>query len=183
MRQIIKINSSNLETSLVKDLLMNCAKEYCTIWREPPWNEDFWKEDEVYKTMIEEIKKPLGECILYYQEETGKVMAFTWGYQIDEISAKNIFDSDDVVNFIANKKAFYIDELGVGSNFRKQGIALKISFEIMKDIINDKFDMIFLRTDLDALPAVNLYKKLGLEDSKIRDPKYPNRSYFFKNLK
>ena len=38
-----------------KDLLESWAKLYCEIWKEPPWNEDFWVPEKVAEDLTMEM--------------------------------------------------------------------------------------------------------------------------------
>lgn len=53
----------------------SCAKLYCQVWAEHPWNEHFWKEEEVLKDMEKELAKTGAEGFIAWKygelEESG----------------------------------------------------------------------------------------------------------------
>lgn len=183
-------------------VLINCANLYCNIWKESPWNEDFWKTDEVLVEMKNQLAKRGAEGILalyerelyYYEYENHHdlfslperpdqdqllvVVGFTWGYRITRSMARQISGSkllDDV--FKRKGPVYYIDELGVASEFRdkKIGWGLTTRFIENTELGSKAF---LLRTDKKAEAARALYFKLGFKDLQIEDNFYPDRTYW-----
>jgi len=71
--EIIKICGNNGD----KKLLEKTARLYCEIWKEPPWNEYFWKQKEVLRDIQEQLKKEAAMLIVAVNKD--KVIGFTWG--------------------------------------------------------------------------------------------------------
>lgn len=182
-------------------ILSDMAKLYCEIWKESPWNEDFWTPVDVMCDAIREIHRPNGRIFIakyirpiFNRErydfeirnieqpsegERTHVAGFTWGYSIDkedlrQISGGNLLDGI----FNDRESVYYIDELGVDSKFRKSGIGRRLSTLLLEQSFLMGFRRILLRTNKEAEEAIRLYKSLGFKDLAIEDEKYPNRTYW-----
>lgn len=171
------MNTSLLNQPLSKNTLEKCAQLYCAIWREPPWNEDFWKTEDVLQDLAKELSEPFAQIVLASAQE--EIIGFTWGYQVSkekmaEISGNNQLD----YLFTRNARIFYVDELGVGSEFRQRGIGEKLSRELLRLAKKDSTNLVLLRTDVLATSARILYEELGFQELPVRDKKYPDRSYW-----
>lgn len=171
------MNAILLRQPLPKGALEKCAELYCAIWREPPWNEEFWKPEDVLQDLAKELAEPFAQIVLASTEK--EVIGFTWGYRVSkeemaEISGNNQLD----YLFTRNAWIFYVDELGVESNFRQRGIGEKLSRELLCLARKDGANLALLRTDVLAKSARILYEKLGFQELLARDKKYPDRSYW-----
>jgi len=172
--EIIKICGNNGD----KKLLEKTARLYCEIWKEPPWNEYFWKQKEVLRDIQEQLKKEAAMLIVAVNKD--KVIGFTWGYQIDKKLMEAISNSN-LLSFLfeqASKAVFYIDELGVHKKHRMHGIGGKITKSIIKQTKKIGVDCWCLRTHINAVPARKMYSKLGFSDLKIKDGKHFDRTYW-----
>ena len=171
--EIIKICNQNGN----KELLKKVAKLYCEIWKEPPWNEHFWKQDEVLKDIQEQLKKE--EAILIAAANKNEVIGFTWGYCVDK-KGINALSSNNLLEhlFDSARLVFYIDEIGVEQKHRKSGIGGKITKDIISQTSKKGINCWCLRTHIEAKPAHRLYGHLGFKDLKIKDGKYPDRTYW-----
>lgn len=161
-----------------KKLLEKTARLYCEIWKEPPWNEYFWKQDEVLMDIQEQLKKEAAMLVAAVKE--GKVVGFTWGYRVDKKLMETISNSN-LLSFLfepPSKSVFYIDELGVDKRHRMHGIGGKITKSIMKQTKKTGVDCWCLRTHINAVPARKMYGKLGFSDLKIKDGKHQDRTYW-----
>lgn len=175
----VEIKRLDLEKEKV---LRKCAELYCQIWKEPPWNEDFWTVEGVIEDIKKQMKRPnaIGFLSLHGEE----VVGFTWGYEVSkdnlrEISGVEVLD----VLFEKGNRVFYIDELGVASLFRKMGIGEQLSKSLIATVLNScEIRRFTLRTDIKAIAARNLYIKLGFRDLSIRDAEHSTRTYWFLEL-
>lgn len=163
-------------------LIERCAELYCSIWKEPPWNEDFWRPKEVEQTMLKELEKDEAVAI-FGIAETFDVYGFTWGYKVD-IEAMGIIAGHDELDkrFAPDSKVFYLDELGVRYDQRRHGVGEFISRLLLREIAEKRFTSVILRTDVRAVPARNLYGKLGFLELSILDKTYSDRSYWIKTI-
>lgn len=162
------------------------AKLYCDVWREPPWNEDFWKEDEVKEELLIQNNKPGAvACYAVFQNcDYERVIGFTLGYQVDEEEMRKISSSCDLdYLFHDGKKVFYIDELAVERSCRCQGVASVLGIVLQDKIREEDFQLLILRTEKTAIPARQVYTKLGFYDTEIKDGKHLSRTYLIKEVK
>ena len=157
------------------------AELYCEIWKEPPWNEDFWKPEAVIKDLQEQMVKQ-NAIFLLATNETTEIIGFTWGYEINVTELSQI--SGVPINIwkkeIKEKVLFYIDEFGVKQTYRRRGIGQKLAKELLKQISYSDINCVILRTDALAIPARTVYSKIGFKESAIRDAEHQNRTYLIK---
>lgn len=152
-----------------------CAELYCQIWREPPWDEDFWNPSEVLQDMDKEMRKPGAEGFLAIVD--GKVVGFTWGYPVSCEELCEIGGSALGVLYKDCELVFYVDELGVHPEYRRRGLGSVVSEHLIKVARAKKARKVVLRTDQGAYAARALYSKLGFWDLGIRDREHPGRTY------
>lgn len=188
--------------NITMPILSDMAKLYCEIWKEPPWNEDFWKPIDVMCDVIRETHMSQARCFmathtrfLYnferYNYENGisaerpseqertSVIGFTWGYSVSREDLREISGGNLLGSIFGNgKSVYYIDELGVSLNFRKYGIGKRLSTLLLEEAFSMGFRKVVLRTHKEAEEAIRLYKSLGFRDLTIEDEKYPNRTYW-----
>ena len=168
--------------SISKDALMAWANLYCEIWKEPPWNEDFWKSVDVIADFQKEMRNPHAEAFLSFAEQ--KVVGFTHGYSVSKdelgvIAGSNLLDG----LFEKSDRLYYVDELGVQKDYRGQGMAMSLSRELMRAAhVYHGIQKTVLRTDTEAIPARKVYCALGFKEVTVHDAKYPNRTYWIHSL-
>jgi|GEM_PF-542774 len=184
-----------------------CAAVYCDVWREPPWNEDFWKTENVLQDMSRELARPGADCFIATyveglgyceyenhhdlsqipvrrsEEERINVLGFTWGYPVNSGEAREISGSDCLDGlFVFEEKVFYIDELAVQKFYRGQKIGAELSKLLIKSAKGQGSFKVILRTDKKATAAKKLYAKMGFRDLKTEDSNHPNRTYWLLEL-
>jgi len=61
-----------------KEQLVSAAELYCQIWKEAPWNEDFWIPEEVVMDFRQIVEVQLGQVLVasFSQEVVGLVGGF-----------------------------------------------------------------------------------------------------------
>ncbi len=164
-----------------QSVLADCARLYCAVWREEPWNEDFWTPKGVLNDMAEAMSRPGFAGFIAVEGE--EVRGFTWGYQVNRIEIRRIAGSDALGSLFDDSQSagFYLAELGVSSKTRGQGIARKLSQKLISSVRGA--DFIVLRTDEKARPARALYESLGFDEQKsVRDRDHPGRTYWVLRL-
>jgi len=170
--------------------IQEIADLYCKIWREPPWNEEFWTNEGVAEDIKNQMKK-VGSCLLIVQDtKDWRVIGFSWGYEVNATDLSKIsgIPESKWKEAIGEETAFYIDELGVDKNYRRQGVGERLTGELLGETVNDLNSLkrgdnpgyAILRTDVGALAARNLYKKLGFQELNLVDAKYSTRTYWLK---
>lgn len=179
-----------------EEIRKKCARLYCQIWKEPPWNESFWEEAGVLADMQRELEKPCAEgfiavylralyryeyenCRTVSDETLMMVAGFTWGYPVSqeelrEIAGNNALDP----LFCEHSRVFYVDELGVNSEHRGRGIGKRLSHLLLKAAKTHGIKLAVLRTDDQAVAARRLYSSLGFSELTARDERYPERTYW-----
>lgn len=174
------VNFSKKEVS--KEMLEKCADLYCEVWKEPPWNEDFWKPEEVLLDIQKEIAKPFAE-LLIAQDEKEICLGFTWGYQVLKDDMRFISTSCDL-DYLFEKRAgiWYIDELAVEYDWRKKGIGIKLTERLISQFKASGAEAVTLRTDEKAVAARGLYQKIGFQEMSVKDGKYSTRTYWILTL-
>ncbi len=197
---------NQLEKSNEENIFLSIAKCYCDIWKEPPWCEDFWKPEEVSCELITQMSKKgaIGIFVIEYQDKirfeiyrgrynftykppglsvlVKKVIGFSWGYSISRneiynLSGKSENEWQEKNIYFGDSSYFYIDELGVNKDFRRGGYGDAITQIMLRTAIKGNNNSVLLRTDVDAVPAVNLYQKCGFKLSGVRDKEHKNREY------
>lgn len=170
----IQIKQFNIQDN---DIIKKVAKLYCNIWKEAPWNEDFWKINDVSDT----IKKKLlfDQAVFIAGTYNDKIVAFCWGYlvcreELREITGHNKLD----YLFAAADFLFYINEVGVQKEYRNRGIGKEITMKLIKICIEKNISRWCLRTHVLAQNAKKMYTSIGFEDLLVRDQKYPERTYW-----
>ncbi|EKE11613.1 MAG: GCN5-related N-acetyltransferase [uncultured bacterium] len=164
---------------LEKIVIEKTAELYCQVWKEPPWNEDFWIASEVQKDMEREFTKKNANAVFALDERSGAVCGFSWGYEVSKKEMQAISNGHILDDFLDDRERyFYIDELGVDSRYRTKGIGRKISEWLIESARRNDFVKILLRTNEKALPARFLYAKLGFKELLARDAKFSERTYW-----
>lgn len=160
-----------------KELIRKTAELYCEIWREPPWNEDFWTVEGV----IADIEKQFNNrnAVMMIGINGLGIVGFTWGYEVEIEEACSMCGHNISPRFINGARLFYIDELAVASRKRERGLGFRLTFDCLSEARQHGLTASFLRTDINAIPARKVYSKLGFKDSSLKDPEHPDRTYWF----
>lgn len=167
--------------TISSELLRSWANLYCEIWKEPPWNEDFWKPEEVSEDFRSEMCNPGAGAFLSVCR--GSVVGFTHGYLVSCEKLREIAGSDMLDYLFENTPSlFYVDELGVASSYRGNRISLNLSSELIGHAKGLGMSGMVLRTDIDARAARRVYTELGFSELSVHDSNYPNRTYWFLSL-
>jgi ribosomal protein S18 acetylase RimI-like enzyme len=169
------LNVGTISASLLHEL----EDLYCSIWRDPPWNEE-WDPAQVEAKIHDEMSQPNAKGLLAFSD-TGVMEGFTWGYEVTPHKLVEIAGTS-LINFVFRGSAirlFYISELGVAKTLRHQGAGRALSLELISAIRKDcGINHFILRTDEHAAPARSLYKHLGFSEILVRDANHPERTYW-----
>ena len=162
-----------------RDLVRSTAELYCQVWRESPWNEDFWKVDEVISEIDSQMKNE--SAVSLVAVSGNDIVGFTWGYQIRR-DAMRIICGNDELDFIFAKDehCFYVDELATKSEFRHRGTGKKLSLSLLGEARLLGQQRFSLRTAMRAEAARRLYAKIGFKDLGVMDTKYADRTYWLR---
>ncbi len=165
---------------LSKDLLEECASVYCRIWKEPPWNENFWTVPGVMEDLRREMAKDgaAGFLSLSWSKRT-EVTGFSWGYRVNAEQLADLASDPEIKKFFnPGEMAFYIDELGVSPGYRDRGIGKSLTGLLVGQALYRRAGKIFLRTDKKAKAARSVYSDLGFRELDLMDGSYKERSYW-----
>jgi ribosomal protein S18 acetylase RimI-like enzyme len=176
--EILHVDASNISADIVRQW----SELYCEIWKEPPWNEDFWKPTEVWQEIYQEITdNQHGEAFLALDKN--KVVGFTHGYSVSRQEMRKVVGSDLLDElFEHTERVYYIDELGVAKGYRGLHISSRLTRSLVQVARGHGLTCITLRTDKQAGAARRLYQKLGFTELTVCDAKYPNRTYWLRQL-
>lgn len=157
--------------------LYKWARCYCEIWKESPWNEDFWQPEETMKDFRDLMLKP--EATAFLAVQGGEIAGFTLGYSVNckelqVIAGNNLMDH----LFERYNQVFYIGELGVAVQYRSQRISFNLTATLIQAAQASGLKAIVLRTHMNAHIARHVYKKLGFVELGVHDSKYPERTYW-----
>lgn len=173
--QLRSLTSKNEYTS-------GTAEVYCEVWKEHPWNEDFWTATEVMLDIEKELSKQ--DACGYIVLNKSEVVSFSWGYGVSKDGLVKISGSNKLDRlFTDDKKVFYLDELGTSSNHRRHKLGEIVSWQVLASAEEKGFNLVILRTDAKAEAAQGLYKKLGFEELPTFDEAHRSRNYWVLNLK
>jgi ribosomal protein S18 acetylase RimI-like enzyme len=163
------------------DTTRQFALLYCQIWKEPPWNEDFWTPEDVLQTLSKKMQLPEAECFL--AQNQGLIIGFTRGYSVNRQELAEIAGGEQL-NFImeSTPRIFYIDELGVAPNGRCHGIGRALTMKLIKHAKTRGLNLVVLRTERLALPARAVYRHLGFTELDVKDSRHESRTYWLLNL-
>lgn len=107
--------------------------------------------------------------------ETSNIVGLLWGYRKPE-------EGFDFLSEAVNEDSFYLDDVAVAEERRKEGIGTKLCEEFEEQVIENGGTKVFLRTEKEYEASNTLFKSLGYERTGIFDPKYPKREYFVKEV-
>lgn len=199
--------SQFFRSTIPQDTLNQLAVLYCNIWKEEPWNEDFWKPEYVADDIMLELARE--DATAFLALVCDKVVGFTHGYSVDVVDMRKIagnnqldvlfapiavgggyytnylFDSENestdvVTQNTSLRRYFYIDELGVDAAYRGKYVGKQLTYALLAYAETRYVDGVILRTDVLAVAARALYIKAGFTEIPVRDENHPTRTYWVK---
>ncbi len=183
----------NLDSWLTKKLV----DTYIEIWKEDPWNEN-WKSKDV-QMLLNDLLNTRDFVLLLqlgtasYNDAQNQIASFTWAYYVNKNDLLKIagFDSDTIYGesgrgfmtalgniFNNDPKVAYLAELGTKREFRHNYNAWNLSVGLLSILQKRGYNKVVLRTDVRAVGAKRLYKKLGFVDLGAKDAVHQNRTYW-----
>ncbi len=199
LRKETRFNMDFAELEAEGPFMKGLAELYCRVWQEPPWNEDFWKPNEVVVDIREALKKP---CAMGYiviasayvtppiwgggsgtpPTEKKYVAGFTLGYEVTKAEMAEISGHQQLNNLFNGTRVFYIDELAIAKKHRQKGLATEISWQLLRFAESQGIGVVVLRTDKKAQAARVLYQGLGFKELEVADATYQDRTYWALDL-
>jgi len=168
---IVKISGTD------EQLIGEMAQLYCEIWKEPPWNEDFWKVEEVSREIHAHLLCP--HAIVMAALEKGKIIGFSWGKSVNKQELK-VISSEANLDCVFKDEAqvFYVNELAVNKKARNRNVGSMLAQCLVNKANKSGFRKICLRTDQKAVAAQRVYLKIGFCDLAIKDGRHSQRTYW-----
>jgi ribosomal protein S18 acetylase RimI-like enzyme len=165
-----------------KEEFVKLLELYCEIWKEPPWNENFWTPEMVRDDLMSQMAKTgaVGYVVMDdYIVSDPKIIGFSWGYQVIKEEMRTISGGEKLdFLFLENKIIFYVDELGVSAKYRQEGCGRRLTSELLIKAKNKGASVALLRTEKEANAARRLYKNSGFQELPVSDLNYPGRTYW-----
>lgn len=163
--------------SIASEVLEQWAKLYCEVWKDAPWNEDFWKPEEVIKDFQKEMRNPDAAAFLSICDSS--VVGFTHGYSVNRQELRSIAGNSLLDQVFGDEnRIFYIDELGVASAYRGKRISLALSEALLRSAFASGVKIVILRTDAKANVARHVYVRLGFVELDVHDTSHIDRTYW-----
>ncbi len=177
------MNLGIVEIQKNSQIMKEVPEPYCEIFGEEPWNEEF-EFGEVMEIIREQFKKP--GAIALATLKNNKVIGFTWMYEIfkDDLKEGTRYSPELGFLFENQKRVFYLQEIGVKKEMRRQGVGEALTRELLLRGRKNGANVVVLSTNGKARSIVLLISKIGFQNSKIvRPPKELERTYWIFELK
>lgn len=159
--------------------LAQVAVLYDQVFMAPPWNDKALGLETAMAYIQSELDKPIARASLAIADSTP--VGFAWGYQSNGFpESKYEPENRPIINsIIPNRSFFYISEVGVSPDFRRQ----KIGSELIRRLVQD--ENLLMRT-LNVSPMLNIaLNQLKMTpiispNLYLQDPENPNRVILIK---
>lgn len=183
--QVKKITLEDLRSDQAGFLVSQLSELICEVFSEPPWHESYSPSRIIFGLGVEMMRK---NAILFIAQnsQSNKIIGYILGQELLKVS-------DDARNQTLSKistgraldayikdheRVFYVGGLGVIKEYRRIGVAEKLSDSLVMELRNRGFNYRLGRTDLAAEKMRKLYLKQGFEELPVRDGVHSNRSYW-----
>jgi ribosomal protein S18 acetylase RimI-like enzyme len=154
------------------------ANLYCQVFREHPWREDLSPE-QALETMSQQFRRP--NAIALALSKGRETIGFTWAYEIikGNLRQGTRFSPELAFLFDDSQRVFYLQELGVREDSRRQGHGEELVRVLLRRVKERGADVVVLSTNCKATAIVRLIEKLGFENTfMVRPPIYLGRTYW-----
>ena len=183
------ITLSDLRADQQGVLISDLAEIICEVFSEPPWNESFSAGRIMFGLGVEMMRKN-SILVTAKHQQNGRLIGYILGQELvvksDDPRDQTFFKISGGydLDFLAqnNQRTFYVGGLGVRANYRRLGVAEKLSATLLKELKKNKFTYRLGRTGIKVKSMRNLYSKQGFIELPVRDIHYPERSYWLLSL-
>lgn len=183
--EIARVSLEDLRADQAGRLAEQLAALIRSVFRIPPWNEALEVPRIIFGLGTEMMRR---NAMLYVAraKRSGALAGYIMGHEVleqaedprdrtlGEIAGTPALD----YLFDGGKRLFYADGLGVAPDFRRLGIAERLSLALMEELRRQGFDYRIGRTDLAAGEMRALYRKLGFQELPVCDAFHPTRTYW-----
>jgi len=160
--------------------LKNCPKPKCS-----KQLNYYWPESVVEKKILTDLSLP--ESIFIIAVDGSEVIGFTWGYQMNDLTARKHLDGHLPYKLRRLMKRngstfWYQNEMGVLSDYRRQGLASQLYIKRMKKILEESDHSLFIIRSYPKAKTYHWYiKKIGYQIlSKYYRPEIKEWRYLLK---
>lgn len=158
-------------------------------FREPPWNERYSAARIHFGLGVELMRQG---ALLYAATDraTGKIVGYILGKEVavssgdERLQPLREISGTAALDYLCEggSRVFYVSGLAVGRDYRRRGIAERLSLALLDDLRKQGFSHRLGRTDLTVASMRNLYAKLGFRELPLVDAHYPKRTYWLLTL-
>ena len=183
--EIKQITLEDLRSDQTGLLASNLAKLICDVFSEPPWYETYAQPRIQFGLGVEMMRKtPV--LFIAQNNRSNKIIGYILGQELLKVTSdvrdqtlSKISSGTELDKYIEdNKRVFYVGGLGVAKDYRRMGVADKLSASLVLELKNQGFSYRLGRTDLAADKMRKLYIKQGFDELPVRDGVHVNRSYW-----
>jgi ribosomal protein S18 acetylase RimI-like enzyme len=187
--QVKRIRLEDLRADQAGLLVSHLSTLICDVFSEPPWLETYAHSRILFGLGVEMMRK---NAILFIAQtnQSNKIIGYILGQELlkftdDERNQtlSKISSGAELDKYIDDhERVFYVGGLGVIKDYRRMGVAEKLSENLILELKNEGFNYRLGRTDLAADKMRKLYIKQGFDELPVRDGVHSNRSYWLLRL-
>jgi len=128
---------------------------------------DFWEPKKVKKDIKNELNRLMSSCYLLVEENSEKVVGFTWGYAIEAKELEKHLKLPGVAerlkkHYPAEKLFVYQDEIGLHKNYQGKKLGKVLFLAHVLDFVNQGLNISVVRTKtLPPTVTYPWYKRIG----------------------
>ena len=183
--QVKRIGLEDFRSDQAGFLVSQLSELICEVFSEPPWHESYAQSRIIFGLGVEMMRK---NAILFVAQnkQSNRIIGYILGQELLKVSddgrnqtlskISNGTELDAYIN--DHERVFYVGGLGVIKDYRRMGVAKKLSDSLVIELRNQGFNYRLGRTDLAAERMRKLYLKQGFEELPVRDGIHSNRSYW-----
>lgn len=184
-----RISLEDLRSDQAGSLSSHLSALICDVFSEPPWHETYAHSRIIFGIGVEMMRK---NAILFIAQgnNSNKIIGYILG---QELLKKTNDERNQTLSKISsgialdkyigdNQRVFYVGGLGVTKDYRRMGVAEKLSESLILELKNQGFNYRLGRTDLAADKMRKLYIKQGFHELPVRDGVHSDRSYWLLKL-
>lgn len=158
-----------------EDDVMELAEFYCEVWKEPPWNENFWQAEEVADKIRNDLRA--NNSLWLLAKINGEIIGFALGH---EISSEKFFEMTRQTHCaeFGGGRIFYHAELAIKKDFRLQGIGSELMRVLETFAVSSGCLFAVVRTK--SVGAMKILENLNFQKTTVEHPGDPERKYWIK---
>lgn len=187
--EILQISVNELRADTSGVLVNQIAGLAYRAFREPPWSYDEEKPRLHFGLGVDLMRRN-ALAFIAKAKPSVRVVGYLLGYEIFRESEDpreltlGAISGTEALDYLfeGGKRVFYGDTLCVAPEFRRHGIAFRLSTALINVLRNEGFTYRLGRTDIAAQAMRTLFTKLGFEELPVHDVLIPARTYWLLRL-